>query len=176
MAKKVSASLTVNFSDSTSGSDSGGLVLEVDDRDDGLNKGNTSFKPGDTVHTLLYKASDITLLSGMPINTAGSYVPEGTGTRVVTEEYITFTDSNSGSLQYPATTAVSFSWVGNAIRTDDVSGGVTINLNRQQNIELSGTVVGVLKASYSAGYTAYKLYSVPNEINQVLLFFAGEIA
>jgi hypothetical protein len=176
MTTKVSASLTVSFSANDTAS-SNGLVLEIDDRetsDGGLNAGNTSFKPGDTVYTLLYKATDITLLSGMPIHTAGSYVSSGSGTRVVTEEYITFTDSREGSLQYPASTGVTFSWIGNPVRTDGKTTPITIDLSNQQDIQLSGTVVGVLKASYSANYTAYKLSGVPNAINQVLLFFAGE--
>ena len=172
--RRVTASLTISFSSTSS--TQGGIILEVDDRDvaeGGLNGGNTSFKPGDAVYYLMYVSDNVTI--NQHAVTAGTKTSQASGTRVVTKEYVTFTDSSEGSLKYPASTGVTFTWIGNAIRTDGGSSGVTISLDNvgKQSVRLSGKVAGILRADYSASYQAFKLSNVPLDIDQVMIFVAG---
>lgn len=171
---RVTASLTISFSSTTS--NQGGIILEVDGRDvseGGLNGGNTSFKPGDSVYYLMYHADNVSITQH--VVTSGTKSSAPAGTRDVEKEYITFTDSSEGSLQYPATSGVTFAWVGNAIRTDGGNSGVSITLDSldHQSIRLSGKVAGILRADYSANYQAFKLSNVPLDIDQVMIFVAG---
>ena len=169
---KVTASLTVSFSETSTGGGAG-LVLEVDDRaaaDGGLNKGNTSFRPGDNVFYLLYVASKVTVQQhGV---TAGVRSGAGSGERVV-EEFLSFTDSQEASLRYPATSAVEMEWLG-YFRTDDGAAAVTKQVIDQQTVRLSAPVAGFLRCRYRAAYSAHKLASVPTDIPQAMVFVIGE--
>lgn len=167
---RVTASLVVNFAEETGGG-GGGLTLEIDDREDGLNGGDTSFRPGDTVYYLLYVADRVTV--DQHVATAGSRAEAGSGVRQV-EEVVQFAGSKEGSLRYPATSAVTMEWIGQAHRTDGQSGAVTRQVIDQQSVRLSAPVAGLLKCSYGAAFTAHRLSGVPTEIEQVLVFVAGE--
>ncbi len=159
---KVTATLTVNFG-SDSAADSGGLLLEVDDRETGLNGGNTSFRPGDNVAYLLYKSDGVSVTEH--VVTAGGRAAAGSGSRAV-DEVLQFADSKEASLRYPAAGAVSFSWLGR-------SGGDP-RLVGQQTVALGAPGIGLLRAQYHANFDAYRLSGVPTEIAQVLIFVAGE--
>lgn len=189
MTTKVTASLTVQFQgDSASASD--GLVLEIDDREDGYNKGETSFRPGDTVYYLLYRAKDVDLDTHFV--TAGGKSEVGSGSREV-DEVLTFTDSNEASLQYPATSKVHLEWIGKTLITEVKSGAEAVSssvkvtslvdmmestsvahsIENQQTVRLEKKSVGLLRASYSAAYTAFRLSGVPLDIDQALIYVAG---
>ena len=58
---RVTATLVVNFSAQESGAAGNGLVLEIADRDDGLNGCNASFRTGDAAYYLLYAADSVTV-------------------------------------------------------------------------------------------------------------------
>lgn len=173
MSERISASLTVSFNSSSTSS--AGLVLEIDDREDGLNHGKTDFRPGDSVYYLLYKADDITITHHLL--TSGSKSAATDGQREMSgnkADIITFTDSNNSSLKYPASSGVNFSWIGRSERTDGESSGVSISLgDDQQTVNLSGNVVGMLKCEYSANYSAFKLSGVPLDIDSCLIWVAG---
>jgi len=159
---KVTATLTVNFG-SDSASASGGLLLEVDDRANGLNGGNTSFRPGDSVAYLLYKSDGVTVTDHLV--TAGGRSSVGGGSRQVSE-ILQFADSKEASLRYPAAGAVTFSWIGR-------SGGDP-RLVGQQSVALDAPGVGLLRAQYVANFDAFILSGVPYDIEQVLIFVAGD--
>lgn len=164
MTTKVTASLTVQFQgDAASASD--GLVLEIDDREDGYNKGETSFRPGDTVYYLLYRAKDVDLDTHFV--TAGGKSEVGSGSREV-DEVLTFTDSNEASLQYPATSGVSLSWIGSTLESAGAH-----SVENQQTVRLENKTVGLLRAIYSSDYTAFRLSGVPLDIDQALIYVAG---
>ena len=67
MAEIVVATLNVNFSEDAESSKSGVLKLEIDDRENGLNGGDTSFQPGDTVLALsaLWANGDLWLFKSL---------------------------------------------------------------------------------------------------------------
>lgn len=169
---RVTASLTVSFGANTGASGGSGLVLEVDDREDGLNHGNTSFRPGDPVHYLLYVADKVSVLKhGV---SAGTRSAAGNGARVV-EEVLTFTDSQEASLRYPASTGVEMTWLG-YFRTDDGTAAITKQVIDQQTVRLSAPVAGFLRCRYSANYSAHKLANVPTDLTQALAFVIGDRA
>ena len=174
MTSRITASLTVSFSSSSS--ENAGLVLEVDDRDDGLNHGKTSFKPGDNVYYLLYKPSDCDITHHLL--TAGSKSSVGSGTRSLTgtnADIISFTDSDSATLHYPAHSAVTFTWIGHYERTDDSSSSISISMTNEQTVTLSGKVVGLLKCEYTSAYSAFRLHGVPLDVDQCMIWVAGEV-
>lgn len=164
---RVTASLTVTFQAETAAAGGAGLVLEVDDRsteEGGLNKGNTSFRPGDPVVYLLYQADNIRLLQHLV--TAGGSGGAGGGHRSVTE-YLTFSGSREASLRYPTASGVSMSWLGR-------SGGAAAMAD-QQTIRLPEDGVGILRVQYQAAYQAFRLSGVPLAIFQVMIFVQGEV-
>jgi hypothetical protein len=171
MANRVTASLTISYSVESEASE--GLVLEVDDRENGNNGGNTSFVPGDTVYYLLYQATDITTdIHFVTAGTSSSAADVLGGYREV-EEYLTFTDANSASLQYPASGTVTMDWQGTYLRMDGRTGAPQISIRNQQTVQLNCKVVGLLKCTYRANYSVFRLANVPEAITQVIVFVSG---
>lgn len=109
MAEIVTASLTINFE---GGKGDNQFIGEVDEREDGPNAGKTSFRPGDTVHLLLFASPHITGINAR--STSGSLSAGGTVT-VQKEEIISFAQEGETSARYPINpgTAV-FEWYGPA--------------------------------------------------------------
>ena len=69
MTELVVATLNINFSADTTAAQ-GQIKLEIDDRPEGLNKGDTSFAPGDTAYFFLFKDENVTLLTSIPSHRA----------------------------------------------------------------------------------------------------------
>lgn len=90
------------------------FTAEVDGREDGLNNGNTSFKPGDPVYILLYRTPN-TVLDGI-IVTHGNVNPSGgVSTRKVgvpDSEFAQFIATDSTTLTYPVVSNFIGEWVG----------------------------------------------------------------
>lgn len=112
----VTTSTIVNFS-STAGNASNIFRLEVDDRPAGLNKGNTSFRPGDNVGLLLFQSANVTLLEILV--TFGSLANKGATTKTLDDQWLTYGNEPEASVGYPLTT-YDFGWVGTDL------GGVTL--------------------------------------------------
>ncbi len=184
--RTVTTSLTVNFERAAIEGD-GFLTLEVDDRTEkegGLNLGDTSFSPGDSVFILLYKESSVTLDS--TFTSAGSFVPSG-GTQTKefndakkTTEYLTVANSATANLGHPANNgAVTLEWLG---RTKKIGKGipkmemmVTDDGVSEVVIDLGTEMVGVIKAQYASNSTAYKLSGVPVDYPVAVVFATGTI-
>jgi hypothetical protein len=148
MASAITTSIVVDFN---LGDTSGILTAEIDDREDGLNKGNTSFLPGQAAGFLVYKTSNVAYET--PVISAGSLQSVGSGTRQVVNEFLTFAGSTRASTKYPVTGGLSMSWVG-------ASGGVTGLLDENNIVIISGEkAVGVLKVSYTTSFDKYVLQS-----------------
>lgn len=112
----VTTSTIVNFS-STAGNASNIFSLEVDDRPDGLNTGNTSFRPGDNVGLLLFQSANVALLE--IIVTFGSLANKGGTTKTLDDQWLTYGNEPEASVSYPLT-SYDFSWIGTSL------GGVTL--------------------------------------------------
>lgn len=182
MAELVVATLNVNFAADTDTTTEGSLKLEIDDRETGLNGGDTSFAPGDTVGFWLFKDSNVTVVAG-PTSTSGGVTSAGTDTKTI-DEYITFSNSDSGSLGYPPSGAVSLEWQGRCYRIVESSGSVSVttistlpNRTRSQlKMPNNDSVAGVLRARYTTTGSLYRLQSVPTDITEVLIFAIGQVA
>lgn len=110
MAEVVVATLNVSF-DSSTESATGNLKLEIDDREDGLNGGDTSFSPGDNPYFFLFKDQNIELLTSPPKTTAGGVAAASPSTGVKEiEENLSFSNSSSASLGYPPDSAIPQTW------------------------------------------------------------------
>lgn len=184
--KVVTASLTVSFEAQETSGD-GFLSWEVDDRseaDGGLNKGDTSFAPGDTAWLLLFKESSVTLDETF---TSGGTLTIGASGQIksfkgVDAEYVTVTNSYTANLSKPANSgAPTLSWLG---KNKKIGGGTPkLEMLKQSNgvtsevvIDLGTEMVGVIKAEYDSDATSYKLSGVPDDFPMAVIFATGTIA
>lgn len=177
MAEVIVATLNVSFGDDTTGDSQGVLKLEIDDRENGLNGGDTSFSPGDDAYYFLFKDANVTVNEHE--TTAGGKSSQGTGVKQI-DENITFTNSDSSSLGYPPDGAVTRKWLG---RSFEIS-GTTVSPNSTlpdvdgSNLTMPGgkKVAGVLNCVYTSTGDLYKLSSVPKDILDVLIIAIGTAA
>ena len=95
MTKSVNASTVVTFSTNLSGD----IVLEVDDRLQGLNKGNTDFRPGDSPGFLLFKTQNVSIVE--LLTTQGVIQTVGSDSMVI-EEWVSIVREVTTNLKYPA--------------------------------------------------------------------------
>lgn len=173
MANVVKTSIAVQFADDVGDTD---LLLkaELDSREDGLNNGNTTFRPGDSAGILVYRSPEITTLS--TYITAGSLVPAGTGNILIEREELTFTDNETPnqeiSLNYPVTSGFTYKWLG-------IDGG-PLQLVNNTKIVKPQAGLGVALISYTTSYVAYRLTS-PTSLNEetefsIVVLFVGNTA
>lgn len=171
---KVTATLNISFSDSSAGG--GALSLEIDDRPDGLNGGNTSFKPGDEVGFLRFKADFITIDTQEA--TVGSIQSSGTGTKSISgddADYITFSGSNTASLKYPADGNVTFTQQGKVFDKDGNIYSASLSVKDQVDVTSPKEIYGIFKAEYDSKFEAFKLTSVPPDMPQAMVFCIGTV-
>ena len=184
MAELVVATLNVDFSttdETTTDDGENTLKLEIDDREEGLNGGDTSFEPGDTVGFWLFKGSNVTVISG-PSSTAGGITSAGSDSKEIVE-YITFSNSDSGSLGYAPSGSVALEWQGRCYQIIKTSAGVSVitistlpnRTSSQLKMPNNESVVGVLRAQYTTTGLLYRLQSVPEDITEVSIFAIGRI-
>lgn len=182
MTEIVVATLNVNFeADSTAAQ--GQIKLEIDDRADGLNQGDTSFSPGDNAYFFLFKDENVTLITTTPLTTAGGVSGAGSGTKAV-DENITFSNSDSGNLGYPPDGSVAMHWLGRSYEVYALpSGEQSLRANTQlpevqgSDLKMAGgkKVLGLLKCTYSATGSLFKLSHVPVDIPEALIIALGTV-
>lgn len=174
----VVATLNVSFSkDTTSVETDGMLKLEIDDRADGMNGGDTSFAPGDSVYYFLYNDDNVTVLEHFV--TAGGIGSQGSVTRAIEDEKITFSNSDSASLNYPPDGGVSMEWMGRcySVVNGEVAAYGTIPDRTRSQLKINNgkSVAGILKCSYNTTGTLYKLSGVPEDFDDVMIVAIGRI-
>lgn len=178
MAEVVVATLNVTFSDDTDTSTEGVLKLEIDDRETGLNGGDTSFEPGDTVGFWLFKDSNVTVVSG-PNSTSGGITSAGSASKDI-DEYITFSNSDSASLGYPPSGAVTLNWEGRCYKIVDTTvtthSALPDRTRSQLKMPSGVSVAGILRARYTTTGSLYLLQNVPTDITETLIFAIGTVA
>jgi len=179
----VTATLTVNFS-ATSQTGNAGIKLEVDDRPDGANGGNTSFKPGDTVYILQFVDENVEVKPNFPQANAGSVSSAGRATKSI-DENITFSNSDTASLGYPPSGAVTMTWLGRVVELNSSTGAVSAYSGPVPEVSYSGLtipdnrkVIGVLNCKYDSVGDLCKL-SVEKQtaidFKEVLVFTVGQV-
>lgn len=178
MAEVIVATLNVSFNtDGTdTGADRGLIKLEIDDRPDGLNLGDTSFKPGEDVYYFMFK-ENVTLVAGSHVSTAGGISSAGSGSKTI-DETVSFSNSDSGSLGYPPSSSPTLSWLGRCYEISE-SGQLVINTllpeRNGSNFTMAGgkKVIGVLKCRYTATGDLFKLSGVPTDFAEVMITAVG---
>ena len=125
--KKVSISFNVSFSTTETGI----LIIEVDGREDGFNKGKTSgFFPGQSVGLLLYKGPKIITKA---VNSSSGRVSFGGSVLVEQEETLTFSspDNLTNSLKYPLNSILERRWLGNELGAVEVKDDNSLRVRTQ---------------------------------------------
>ncbi len=118
---KMQVSFTVSFSTSTD--KTGVLLVEIDDREDGFNKGKTSgFFPGEAVGLLLFKGLGV---DHKQTHTSMGSVSFGGSTQVEKEDTVVLSapDNLTGTLKYPVSEIISERWLGNELGACSISKG-----------------------------------------------------
>lgn len=110
----VTATLNVSFEADEGDKTGAGIKLEIDDREDGLNGGETSFKPGDTAYFFMFVDTDkINLITTTPKTTAGGVSAASPATDTIeVDENISFSGSEDAQLGYTPKGTVTLEWVG----------------------------------------------------------------
>lgn len=187
-SKLVTASISINFEPPESSND-GYLSWEIDDRsedDGGMNKGDTSFAPGDDVGLLLFKESSVELkedpwASGGAVSKDGTTVYEFNDEKQTTE-YITVENSSTANLNKPANVDTpKLSWLGKSKKIGN--GDPTLEMfvdpvtkeRSEVVIDLGTEMVGVIKAQYKSEATKYWLKKPPKDFPVVVVFAMGTI-
>lgn len=165
----VTTTLVVEF-DRQEGSS---LIVELDGREDGLNRGKTRFSPGDLVYFLLYKTKDIHSIENY--SSAGLITRAGTGVRTV-ETFLQFLNADSATLQYPASRLLDTRWVGNNFGAVSIHNELEVKINKDSS-QLPNPTLGVLKVSYETAFTIYRLSDTFIEgltSYEILCYFTGK--
>lgn len=171
------ASLSVTFGEDST-SIGGSLKLEIDDRPEGGNDGETSFKPGDDVVYFLFKDSNVEILEHFV--TAGGISPATAkaGNTKVIDDFVAFTNSSTASLDYPPSSGVTRSWMGKCY-TIAKDGTVTSNatLPDVEYSELSmpnnKNVAGILRCKYTTTGDLYKVSGVAKDVTEIMIMAIG---
>lgn len=173
-AEVVVATLNVSFDSSST--TNGTLKLELDDRVDGLNGGETSFGPGEDAFYFIFKDSDVTVVEH--IATAGGISDSGNGTKTINEN-VTFTNSDTGSLGYPPANTVSLSWMGRSyevIGTQVKQNKELPEITRSELKMANGKkVIGILKCQYDTTGSLHKLSGVPKDFKESMIVAIGTV-
>lgn len=177
MAEVVVATLNISF-DSTETTATGNLKLEIDDRADGLNSGNTSFKPGDDAFYFLFKDDNVDVVQHMV--TAGGTTPASpsSGTKAI-DENVQFSNSDTGSLGYPPDGGVTLKWLGRSYEITGTEVKANTALPEVDGSELKMAngkkVAGVLNCLYNSTGTLHKLSGVPKDFKESMVIAIGTI-
>lgn len=129
---------------------------EVDSREDGLNNGNTNFKPGDPVYILLHR-TDNTVVDGI-ITTHGVVNAAGNGTYAIEDQYAQFISDDNVTVNKPIHSGFSGRWLGNDLGTIQVLNQSKIKIATPPTDE---HYVGVYKYDYTTDYESYVLQHNP---------------
>jgi len=144
------------------------LSAELDDRDGGRNAGKTSFVPGDVAYFFVFSSDNVTY--SPPIPSAGSVTSSGSEL-VEREEDITFADTDTATLQVPATSITSVTWLGNSLGS--------LSLTGPKTVRASASGVAVARVRFQASADVYGLQS-PASIGgltdySILVFVKGAV-
>lgn len=154
--KTVTTSLVVEF-DTKDGE--GHLSLEIDSREDGLNKGDTTFYPGDSPGILMFRSSNVVIdkivVSEGSLSSMGSAI-------IDTEEWLSFANEKSASPKYPVSSGAVTDTGG--IQGDPVVSELAVTFPTPQ--------IGVAFLKYSSLAQLFKLFGAPGD-KPVVVYVSG---
>lgn len=156
MAEEITATLVVRFGDEavTSITANGLIVMQIDDRPAGLNNGKTSqFFAGEFIGFLVHRTSNVqtpTIFSSV-----GKPRRQGSDKREIVQ-IITFANSDTASLQFPASGGIAINWLG--------SSGGPVTLENQKTLKLNAKKTVVLEVTYRTNFDEWLLEDTPANI------------
>lgn len=168
---EITTTLVVNFQSGTG--EKGILRAEIDGREDGFNVGRTRFSAGDQPVYLIFKTTNVNVISQVP--SFGNVAFHASGIITGVEQNLQFANTREAQLSQPAIPGtIVTKWIGNDL------GALT--LQDDEITVLAGvTGVGVAKVTYSVTFEAYRLTNVivPDPVHgesefDVLVFITGE--
>lgn len=120
----VVATIVVDF---TGDSGSSHLSCEVDSRAAGLNHGRTQFRPGMPVYLLVFKTDDVEITAkDASYGTLQNAWLAEEEKYIWVEEWLTFANTNTATLEKPYVDSFSYEWYGRSLGVLDPAGmGVT---------------------------------------------------
>ncbi len=157
MTTKLTSSVTVSFKTDIDGV----LVMEVDDRPDGLNGGGTTFYPGDSPGFLIYKSSAVSIYNIRA--TEGAVADLGSGSRVVTE-WLTCAMDKRATTKYPVTGGLSVL----QSKGDSITGYQVA----EEGITFPTKLLAVVEVQYTTNFTAHRLTGASG-VAPVIVFATG---
>jgi hypothetical protein len=165
----ITAHVVVEFS---GGDDNPNVIVEIDGRENGYNAGKTTFQPGENAYLLLYVPSG---WSDVYHATTAGVLTYVENTNVSIEDYVTFIDDETASLQYPVSGTPSFTWLGNDLGVVSVAKQICSLVARAYNSLTSVFTpehrVGIAKANYVSVARVYRLSSVPASLSKAVCMF-----
>lgn len=166
----LTAHLVVQFSDASSNVS---VVAEVDDRPDGYNIGRTTFYVGDSVHLLLFIPDGYEV--DQVLSSAGSVAYVADSEKAI-ESFLSFPNEDAASLSYPVSSGFGYTWLGQSHGVISTPDQFTAKLPPRgfdpvKKVPVPEYRVGVAKATYASACKVYKLYGVPANVSQVMVFF-----
>ena len=163
MAGVVTTNIVVQFG-SEDDADKYHLSAEIDSREDGYNKGKTSFIPGDSPYLLIYKSDELSL--SFDVSTGG--LSSRSSELIAVDDFVTFANSDQEDVSKPPSGGVTLKRIAG-------SPGATIS---NMTISLPEPDVAVWKASYATRAYVYQLVGIPTELEDetsfpVVVFITG---
>lgn len=153
MAKQVTATLTIGFGAASADQGADALIAEVDSRDDGLNKGKSTFLPGEDVYILLYQGSGVTLQSVVASSGQILAQPSLSPQIVELEEDVIFANESQANVSKPIYQLASTKWLGNSLGNIVKSGESLLSLATPPG----AVYAGVNRINYKSQAKVYKL-------------------
>lgn len=164
----ITAHVVVEFS----GDDTPNVLVEIDGRENGYNAGKTTFQPGENAYLLLYVPSGWSAVYHASSAGVLTYVEN---TNVAIEDYVTFIDDETVSLQYPVSGTPLFAWLGNDLGIVSVAKQICSLAARAYNsltaVFTPAHRVGIAKANYVSVARVYRLSSAPVTLSKVVCMF-----
>jgi hypothetical protein len=145
------ATITVSFGSQTAAATAANahLSAELDPRPTGLNNGITQFNPGGTAWFLVYTSSNVGIPSD-PVSSAGTIGGRQAVTGITKTQQITFAGVDTATIQVPATSIVSHTWLGRDLGTPVLEGNMT-------GVKVPTIGVGVMEITYLCDATAFSV-------------------
>ncbi len=166
----LTAHLVVQFSDASTNVS---IVAEADDRDDGYNAGRTTFYAGASVYLLLFIPNGYVVDRVLTSAGTVSYVADSTK---AIEAYVPYANEDSASLSYPVSSTFRYTWLGTSLGAISNPDQFTAKLPARGFDTVTKKAipeyrVGVAYVTYVSNCKVYKLYGVPANCTQVMVFF-----
>lgn len=165
----LTAHVVVEFSEG----DGEGAFVEVDDRPDGFNGGNTTFPPAAPVYLLLFKPTGYSVIYSEA--SSGTLTKVSDSTKLV-EETLQFPNEDGATFRYPMKESFSYTWLGNSLGTISVSGEYSATLPLRPidpgtQKPIPEYRVGIARATYRSGCEVWRLDGHSAQAEQVMCFF-----